>query len=265
MTFSEAKGHIRNIVKKYFAGATVDFANRSSSVMPQSPYVCITTGAPIRDQFPVERTVSDRIVRYYQTRLPVQIDLFTNGTEGEPDENGFVSMEDTSVEDLMDFQNYLESPYVLHWCDRIDAAIIVESSAQPLTGLITDTNYQFRSMMELTFCFVNKAVGYAGVQGEDSIQHPSGSGSGSPDTGSGNPSQPGDSSPPGQPGGTSSPEGDGSEPGYVEPDDTEEGVTIEPTYKPSPSGGRTEELVEQTETGYFTAVKIEYKKEESNP
>lgn len=257
MTFSEARGHIKNIVKKYFVGATVDFSKRSSSVMPQSPFVRITPGTPVRDQFPVERVVNDRLVKYYQTRMPVQIDLFTNGVEGEPDENGFVQMEDTAVDDLTDFLNYLESAYVLHWCDRIDAAFIVNGGVQPLTGLVTDTDYQFRAMVELTFCFVHKAVGYAGIQGEASIQHPS-------EIGPGSPSQPGETSPPGQPSVTPPDKGDGSEPGYTVPDDAENGVVVEPEYTPTPSGGRSEELV-STETGYFTKVKIEHKKEESNP
>lgn len=252
MTFSEARGHIKNIVKKYFAGATVDFTKRSGSVTPQSPFVRITTGTPARDLFPVERMVNDRLVKYYQTKLPVQIDLFTNGEEGEPDENGFVQMEDTAVDDLTDFLDYLESHYVLHWCDRINASFSVNGPVQPLTGLVTDTDYQFRAMVELTFCFVHKSVGYVGIQDEASIKHPS-------EITPGTPQNPGETSSPVTP----SSKGDGSEPGYVAPDDTEEGVTVVPKYKQTSSGGRSEELL-NTETGYFTKVKIEYKKGESN-
>lgn len=258
MTLSEARGHFLNITKKYFAGATVDYANRSSSVKPESPYVCLTPGTPVRDQFPVERIVDERLVRYYQTRLPIQVDLFTNGKEGQPDENGFVRMEDTAVEDLMDFLDYLESHYVLHWCDRIDASITVNGGVQPLSGVLTDTDFQYRAMVELTFSFVHKAVGHAGVLGEGSIRHPG-------ETGPGTPSQPGETPPPEEPGvSPSQPQGDGSEPGYVVPDDTGADVEVKPAYQPTPSGGRSEELV-NTETGYFSEVDIKYKKEESNP
>lgn len=273
MTFSEARVNIKNIVKKYFAAANVGYSKRSSSVTPQGPFVRITTGTPVRDLFPVERMANDRLVKYYQTRLPVQIDLFTNGEEGEPDENGFVQMEDTAVDDLTDFLDYLESHYVQHWCDRINASFTVNGDVQPLTGLVTDTDYQFRAMVELTFCFVHKAVGYAGIQGEDSIKHPGepgfpgdtdpGEPQGPGETTPGTPQEPGETSPPEQPGVSPPANGDGSEPGYVVPDDTEDGVTVVPEYKPTSSGGRSEELV-NAETGYFTKVKIEYKKEESN-
>lgn len=244
MTVREAKRHIENITKKYFTGAVVGFSGQSANVKRSSPYVCITPGSPTRDRFPVQRMVNDRLVSYYQTRLPLQIDLYTNGAEGSPGADGFVSLEDTAVDDLTDFVDYLESLYVTHWCDRINASIIVNGPVQQLTGLVTDTDYQFRAMVELVFCYVHKAVGYTGIQGESSITYPG---------------EPGD---PGKPGWGNT--GDGSEPGYISPDNSEGGVTVEPEYKPTPSGGRSEELV-GAETGYFTRVKIEYKKEESNP
>lgn len=256
MTVREAKQHIKNITKKYFTGAAVGFPNQSANVKRNSPYVCITPGSPSRDQFPVQRMVGDRLVSYYQTRLPLQVDLYTNGAEGPAGSDGFVSLEDTAVDDMTDFVDYLESWYVTHWCDRINASIIINGPVQNLTGLVTDTDYQFRAMVELVFCFVHKAVGYTGIQGESSIVYPAG-----PDN-PGDPDNPGSPSTPGTPG--AAPDaGDGSEPGYITPDDSEDGVTIAPTYEPTSSGGRSKELVEDTETGYFTEVEITQEKEEN--
>ena len=255
VTGSEAKKHLKNITKKYFAGATVDFTKQSSKVRAKAPFVRLTLGSPARDSYPTQRMVDDRLVSYYQTRLPVQIDLFTNGADGEAGENGFVETEDTSVDDLTDFVDYLESWYVTDWCHRIGAAIIVNGAVQPLTGLVTDTDYEYRAMVEIVFCYVHKAVGYTGIQGEASIQHPS-------ETAPENPEKPGEPGQPGEPSVTPAPKGDGSEPGYVVPDDTEEGVTVKPVYELTASGGGSQELVENTETGYFGKVNIEYKKEE---
>lgn len=251
MTLREAKRHIEHITKKYFNGAVVSFSGQSANVKRTSPYVCISPGSPTRDQFPVQRMVNDRMVSYYQTRLPFQIDLFTNGAEGSSGMDGFVTMEDTAVDDLTDFVDYLESLYVIHWCDRINASIIVNGSVQQLTGLVTDTDYQFRAMVELIFCYVHKAVGYTGIQGESSIVYP-----GETDT-------PGESGTPVVPGTPNT--GDGSESGYITPDDAEDGVEIKPVYEPTSSGGRSKALVEETETGYFTEVEIKYQKEESDP
>lgn len=254
MTVREAKRHIENITKKYFTGAVVGFSGQSANVKSKSPYVCITPGSPTRDQFPVQRMVNDRMVSYYQTKLPLQIDLYTNGAEGSPGPDGFVTMEDTAVDDMTDFVDYLESPYVIHWCDRINATIVVNGPVQQLTGLVTDTDYQFRAMVELVFCYVHKAVGYTGIQGESSIVYP-----GEPDT----PGEPGTPVEPGTPGAAGN-TGDGSEPGYITPDDAEDGVEIKPVYEPTSSGGRSKALVEETETGYFTEVEIKYQKEESD-
>ena len=80
--------------------------------------------------------------RTTKPKLPLQIDLYTNGAEGSPGPDGFVTMEDTAVDDMTDFVDYLESPYVIHWCDRINATIVVNGPVQQLTGLVTDTDYQ---------------------------------------------------------------------------------------------------------------------------
>ena len=41
VTVTDAGKHIKNITKKYFSGANVDFANRSSRVKSKAPFVCI--------------------------------------------------------------------------------------------------------------------------------------------------------------------------------------------------------------------------------
>lgn len=238
MTHREARRHIKNIIKKYFDSAEVGFANRNHTPKANVPYVCITLGSPVRDLFPNIRLVEDRLVSYYQTKLPVQVDLYTHGEDEEPDETGYAVGEDTAVNDLTDFCDYLESQYVIQWCHRINAAISTNGSVQNLTELITDTDYEFRAMVEFDFCFVHKAVGHAGIQGEESIKHPD------------IPVPP-----------ISPAENDGSEAGYITPDDSGEGVEIQPEYKPTPSGGRSQKLVEETETGYFTEVEIKYKEE----
>lgn len=256
MNYIEARNHIKNITKKYFQNAEVDFANKSHRPKAMAPYVCITLGSPVRDLHPVVRLVGDRLVSYYQTHLPVQIDLFTHGSDAEPDDTGYVNAEDTAVDDLTDFLDYLESEYVHDWLDRIDAGITTDGVIQPLTGLITDSDYEYRAMLEFSFGFIHKAVGHAGIEGERSIQHPS-----EPEYKPGDPEDP--STPSDKPNVKPSKIGDGSEAGYFEPDDAREDVTVKPVYEPTASGGRSKDLVENTETGYFTEVEIEYKKEES--
>ncbi len=255
MTNTEALQHLSTITKRYFEGATVDFAKRTRKVKPQAPFVVITPGSPARDLFPTTRLVADRVVSYYQTRLPVQIDLYTNGGAGEPEEDGYVPSMNTAVEDMTDFLDFLESPYVTNWCFRLNVSIVTTGVVQDLTALITDSDFEFRAMTELTFCFVHKAVGHSGVEGESSIKHPS-----EPEAEPGEPvdpeAKPGEPIGPDTPGVTPSKVGDGSEPGYFVPDDSKDDVTVEPVYEPSPSGGRSKELVEETQTGYFTNVEI---------
>ena len=143
---------------------------------------------------------------------------------------GTVAHENTAVDDMLAFADFLNSEHTINWCHENDVAIQFEGDVQDLTGLVNDTNYEFRSRLVVLLYFTQKVVGHAAVATEDSIQ-PAG----------GHPPSPGGD------GGEDQPGQDAPKPG----DD----IVIEPHYEQTSSGGGTEELATQT-TGYFTKVEI---------
>ena len=72
------------------------------------------------------------------------------------------------------FADFLNSQYAIEWCHSHDVAISFDGDAQDLTGLVNDNNYEFRSRLPVLFYFTQKAVGYAAVLDESSIQYPTG-------------------------------------------------------------------------------------------
>ena len=181
------------------------------------------------------------MVGYYQSRISMQVDLFTNGLPVVDDETGqTVAYENTAMDDMLAFADFLNSQYAIEWCHSHDVAISFDGDAQDLTGLVNDNNYEFRSRLPVLFYFTQKAVGYAAVLDESSIQYPTGEVD--PDTGA---------------------------PTYTEkePEDTESSSgqfngagqnaddIIVPKFEQNSSGGGSEELAQQ-KTGYFTEVEI---------
>ena len=119
---------------------------------------------------------------------------------------------------------------MIPWCHERDLSIIVPNTVEDLTGLINDTNYEYRAMMEVQIGFTMTAIGYTGVMSPESIKH-----SGvtvDPETGEQTPYE------------------------YTGGDIQGEDVTaMEPVAAQTPSGGGNAELAEQ-EGGYFTNVEI---------
>ena len=241
MRVSRAKELFCSLTAQYFAGAEVTFTRQSRVAKPQTPLVTITPGNVKRPLAPVYKEVNGEMVGYYQSRISMQVDLFTNGLPVVNDETGqTVAYENTAMDDMLAFADFLNSQYAIEWCHSHDVAISFDGDAQDLTGLVNDNNYEFRSRLPVLFYFTQKAVGYAAVLDESSIQYSTGEVD--PDTGA---------------------------PTYTEkePEDTESSSgqfngagqnaddIIVPKFEQNSSGGGSEELAQQ-KTGYFTEVEI---------
>jgi len=225
VTLAELKTNIRKLTELYFTGATVRFANQSFTPKPKKPLVQLTTGHVSRPLNPPVKVIDGRPVAFYPASVPIQVDLFTNGEQREV-ALGFTPVaENTAEDDLLAFASFLNSDYVTQWCHIRDIAIIVPPTVQDLTGLIHDTNYEFRAMMEVTVYFTMTALGYTGTLAPESVKHSG-----------------------------MSPEGEPFEyeGGDIQADDV---TSLEPEFKETPSGGGNAELVAE-EGGYFTNVEI---------
>lgn len=171
MTLSELRKNLHDLVSMYFGTATVIYAKQSFIAKPENPLVTISTGSVNRPINPPTRIIDGKPVAFYPATVPVQIDLFTNGqqTEIAPGFTGVV--ENTAADDMISFCDFLNSLYVISWCQKRDMAIVIPNDVQDLTGLVHDTNYQFRAMLEITVYCTMTAIGYAGVLDANSIKH----------------------------------------------------------------------------------------------
>lgn len=171
MKVRQANDIFRNLTAEYFSKAEVVFANQSRKAKPQIPLVTIKPGNVKRTTFSNNSLVDDTNISSYPSRIQYQIDLFTNGipyvVDGET-----LYHENSAMDEIQSFIDFLSSDYVLTWCRKHDVSILVEGDAQDLTGIVNDTNYEFRSRISVLFYFTQTSVGSAAVFTEQSIQYP---------------------------------------------------------------------------------------------
>lgn len=243
MKVSQAKELFRELTKSYFAGATVAFAQQSRAAKSKTPLVSIRPGNVKRPLHPTYKMQDGVQVGSYLSRISMTVDLFTNGTPVIDDETGkTVAYENTAIDDMLGFADFLGSQYAIEWCNRNDVSILIEGDAQDLTGIVNDNNYEFRSRLVVMFYFTQRTIGSAAVLSEESILYPT-----EEKDETGEPIYT-----PKQPAPTTSTTG--TYPGITEEDEAERPI-IEPVFEVSPSGGGTQELAD-TEAGYFTEVEI---------
>lgn len=240
MRLSEAKNLFLSLAKTYFSNAVVAFGRQSRVPKPDLALVSLTFGNVHRPLHPVAQEIDGHTVGNYLSRISVTVDLFTHGLPVCDDETGMViAHEDTAVEDMLSFQDFLGSEYVINWCGDHDVAVLADGDAKDLTGIVNDTNYEFRSQLVVSLYFTQKAVGYAGVLDEGSIKYPTGD-----VDENGDPTY-----------STEEPKGDSSITGSGAGDTTEGGPIVDPITTPSSSGGGSEELA-GSEAGYFTEAEV---------
>lgn len=227
MKLSQAKDLFRSLTKSYFRGAVVTFTKQSRVAKPELPLVTISPGSVRRSLNPVYKEMGGDLVGFYESRVSMVIDLYTHGAPVIHEvTKQVVAYENTALDDVLGFANFLGSEYVIEWCHRNDVSILIDGEASDITGLVNDNNYEYRARVTVMFYFTEEVVGHAGILGESSLHYPT---------------------------------EDGKKPvdyesvlGEVKKD--VEGIVI-PEFNQTSSGGGSDELAEQ-ETGYFTEVEI---------
>lgn len=170
MDVSEAEKAIYDLTKFYFKNAAVVYAKQSFRVKPTSPLVTISLGSLIRPLNPPQKIIDGRPVSFYPSSVVVQIDLFTRGRKLDTNAGEAPIYENTAVNDMAAFADFLNSDYAVWYCRKKDIAVVILNTVQDLTELINDTNYSFRAMLEFELRFTSYAVGYSGTLSMDSIK-----------------------------------------------------------------------------------------------
>lgn len=171
MRLGEAKELFRQLTKKYFAGATVIFSNQPRTAKPEIPLVVITTGNTRRPHTPNQVFEGGHQIGYYQTKLPITVDLFTNGSPL-VNNGAVIAYENNALEDILAFADFLNSDWSISWCHENDVSLIIDGDVQDLSGVVNDTSYEFRARMTVNFYFTHVTVGTAAVLDETSIRNP---------------------------------------------------------------------------------------------
>lgn len=168
----EAIDTLHEMLSLFFAGATVVHGKQSHGVKTSAPMVVLSVISVKRTQNPEETIHVDGYpVSYYPTDMMVQIDLYTKGSPVQDIPGQMVPMENTAVNDLVDFLNFVGSEYFADWCYRWDTDLVPTGNVLDTTELLNSTNWQYRATTELVMSFIQKAVGHSGILAPDSIKH----------------------------------------------------------------------------------------------
>lgn len=256
MRVSQAKELFRSLTSQYFTGAEVTFTRQSRAAKPKIPLVTITPGNVKRPLAPVYKEIDGRLVGHYLSRISFQVDLFTNGLPVIDEDTGqTVAYENTAMDDMLAFEDFLNSEYAIEWSHNNDVSISFDGDAQDLTGLVNDNNYEFRARLPVLFYFTQKVIGHAALHKEDSIEYPTVKVD--PDTG-----EPVYDPETGEPiftTTTEEPKDTESTSGiYTGTEVTEEeaGTIVVEKHEPTSSGGGGSEELADMDTGYFVEAEI---------
>lgn len=161
----EAKEIFLDLASSFFKEYSVIFSNQSRIAKPKIPLVVLTPGNISRPQAANERSDDGDIIGYYLSRMPIIIDLFTNGKAVKNDNDEIVAFSNTAVDEMLAFADYLNGPKGVAWCDKHDVSILIESEVQDLSGIINETNYEYRSRLEVLFFFTQETDRETGRMG----------------------------------------------------------------------------------------------------
>lgn len=166
MTIRDVRNAIQYITSKYFAGATVVWA-QTNMTKPKPPFITLQLGDVRRATWPDKVVVNGIQTYYYPSQVQLTVNLFTRGAKIMRD-GETVAREDTSESDMLGFVNFVNSDYFIAWENTQDLYIYPSAPVRNLTELINDTNWEYRSMVELTVAYTESVSGAAAVWNDPS-------------------------------------------------------------------------------------------------
>ena len=247
MTTREVKQKLHDLVAEYFV-LLKDEGNivwgKTKPVNPGAPMVALSMTDITGPSLPARRYIDGVPHDSYPSKRMLKVDLFTKGAPTS-DEPGITSRnENTAVDDLTDFVNFLNSVRVDHWCG-INGISLKANEVRDLTELINSTSWQYRALVEIEVGFMRNAAGFSGIGYEGGV----------PFHDNGQPMFDGE-------GYALDPDGNRVPNGQPLPPlpTGQDGRPMYPQAETTHSGGRSQNLADGF-TGWFEQVEIENKKE----
>ena len=173
MKVRELKNILYDIVQGYFDRAEVAWSEQNG-VKSTSPFIRLKLGSIKRASYFINQVDNNAPCGYICSTTMLTVDLFTHGEEI-VDEEGYAIYENSALDDMADFLNYLQSPYIDEKCETLNISIRPEGDIKD-TSAVLDNDYSYRAMQEFVVSFVQETRGYAGISRENWEPTPSGGG-----------------------------------------------------------------------------------------
>lgn len=239
MTVGELREAIREIVKRYFAGAAVKWIDENN-VRPTGPLVTLQLRNIQRELFAILENRQGHPVKLWHTRAMLDVNLYTPGGVSAAQPGIRPRADNTAVSDMQDFVSYMDSDYVYGVLGPQDVTVLPEGPTQDVSELVDNAKYEYRAMQEFTVDFIQNAAGVSGILHIPARQESAA-----------NPEAPGPQpDPPTDPGVPEMPDNPALVVPLPDPD----------AWEPTASGGGSRELAEM-DTGWFESVETENTKE----
>lgn len=217
MNSNELRHTLRDIVKMYFANANVLWSN-GRYTKPNKPYITLSLRSVSKTIHSIRSAPNGVLRQSYPSQAVLTVNLITNGKRTATKEGYTDIYDNTAVADLEDFCNFIESVKVSYICDEKDISIVQNGTVTDVTALLDGMEPEYRAMVEFTVDYMQEVSGGYNVSNHIKVHV--------------------------------------SDHGADNDSDQDVGEDAE-AFEPTPSGGRTEELV-NSEIGYFEQVeKIE--------
>lgn len=168
MTVNELQKVLHDLIAEYFPNTPIVWSEQRKLVKPSGTFITLKLRNLTVTQHSIKVTENGAPVNYKQSKMMLELQLFTHGGEEtitEDREKVNVSI-NTALNDVADLTNYLTSDYADVFYTKHDIALYPEGEARDISGVV-DTSYEYRAMQEYVIEFTQTANGLAGISREN--------------------------------------------------------------------------------------------------
>lgn len=162
MTTEQVQLIVEELVRRYFAGATVRWCE-TNRVKPPYPFVALKL-TDVSHFLHADEYGEDETARRYYCTGHIVLNLYTGGRKPTA-KPGMASPppRNTAVSDLQGFLRYLSSDAGQEFLEEHDICLQEEGSTLDASALLNESKYEYRAMQEFSLNFTEDVFGHSGV------------------------------------------------------------------------------------------------------
>ena len=155
MNITDLKELIHTISESFFNGTTIKWVGEGSET-PPLPLITLRLDTVNKASFPFDEGFNEdgQFIEYYNADVMLEVKAYSKGYVGNVEEGVIQSAENTVVNDMQQFADFIASQSIMKQLDKLNVQMLQEGPVRDTSIAKSGSRYEYSAMVEYKVGFI---------------------------------------------------------------------------------------------------------------